>query len=165
MGEQERAQQLLDYYYNHRVKNQLDFYDKRTEKLDARDRTLRIVAGLLMIGTTLASIGHIFQDSWSPTLQLLWSLLMLSLLPALSTAFLTLRNVHQYEKTIDLFLQSYQELCDLAKEYGRLRSDPDLPNKIKTYIERVEQCLLKEHAQWLTNQQEIQPADVPASRH
>jgi hypothetical protein len=94
MGEQERAQQLLDYYYTHRVKNQLDFYDKRTEKLDARDRTLRIVAGLLMIGTTLASIGHIFQDSWSPTLQLLWSLLMLSLLPALSTAFLTLRNIH-----------------------------------------------------------------------
>lgn len=148
MSSTDRAQQLLDYYYEKRVKNQREYYDGVAQKYKGRDSLLRVSAGILMLGTALVSLlASLFQTQSETGMDIVWGILVV-VLPALSTALLTLRNVFGYEWSQSLYSQVCIQLGDLIQVMPS-PTEPNLSAQLKDYIKGVEACLSRENVEWL----------------
>ena len=164
MSNERRAKELLAYYRQKRVDGQREFYRSRSSRFKSRDTMLRVVAGLLMLlgSGILAFLAQIFQPDAGPGMQVVWGVL-LSGVPALATALLTLRSILQYDFVQLLYRQTYLNLGEVATDFEPSENDDDLEEALKTYIMEVELAVSSEQTQWVTRKRQAKPAQAPAT--
>lgn len=151
----ERARQLLLFYREHRIDDQLDFYTRRRTVLDrAAGQALALSAILLgFASATSALAGTDVGPTW------LWSVLA-TVLPAMSTALAAYSTLYAFEQQSKI----YGDAVRAVHAASRLPPDPDAPaagrspeENIAEMVKRVEAVFRQEQAQWgqLTSQIEI----------
>lgn len=142
----EREQELLNYYQQKRIAGQLKFYFNRSQENGSMDAKLRIASGILMLVT--GALAALITAPPEGTIS--WGAVLLVALPAIATALLSARNLYQYETTQYLFDQTYKRLDELS-EMPPDPNDPDLPNKVKMFIQQAEEVIAAENQQWLSS--------------
>jgi hypothetical protein len=161
MSKTERLKAILDYYSVKRVKPQKDYYRTNADKYKKRDLMLDLLAGgLLLLNGFIPSIFDQFPSSSTP----IWKAITLGIpvvLPALATAFLTLRGLHQYEPTQVLFRQTYHRLNQLQNSKMAPSIDSaSLEEDLKIYIQQIEDVLANENVQWYARTTDAHTNDV-----
>lgn len=160
MTDQDRTKQLLEYYHQERLTKQWGYYNKGTQEYESRDRLLRVVAGLLMLFSGfVASLRGVLQADDSIVGQATWGILLV-VLPAASTALLTLRNIYNFERLHKLYRRTYNKIGDLVLERKAIAGASDQEAMLKDYIKRGEDALATENIEWLEGWTEVQPADA-----
>jgi SMODS and SLOG-associating 2TM effector domain 1 len=157
----ERADQLLLFYREHRIDDQLDFYTRRRNLFDRAAGQAVALSAILwgFASATSALAGTRVGPTW------LWSVLA-TVLPATSTALVAYSTLYAFEQQSKI----YGDAVRAGHAASRLTPDPDAPadgrspeEKIADMVKRVEAVFRQEQAQWgqLTSQIEI-PDDTKA---
>lgn len=149
-----RTGQLLSFYREHRIDDQLGFYTRRRALFDrAANQALALSAILLGFTTAVAALtGTNVGPAW------LWSILA-TVLPAASTALTSYSTLYAFEQQSKI----YGDAVRAAHAAARPVADPDPAaprspeQNAAELIKRVEAVFRQEQAQWgqLTSQMEI----------
>lgn len=151
----ERAGQLLLFYREHRLHDQLDFYTRRRNLFDRAAGQAVALSAILwgFASATSALAGTDVGPTW------LWSVLA-TVLPAMSTALAAYSTLYAFEQQSKI----YADAVRAVHAASRPTPDPDAPadggspeEKIADMVKRVEAVFRQEQAQWgqLTSQIEI----------
>ena len=156
----ERAHELLAFYREHRVADQIGFYAGRRALFDrAAGQALALSAILLGFATAASALaGAEFGPTW------LWSVLA-TVLPATSTALTAYSALYAFEQQSKI----YGDAARAARAAARPVPEPDpaapqsADQEAAELVKRVEAVFRQEQAQWgqLTSQIEI-PDDTRA---
>jgi hypothetical protein len=138
-----RTDQLLGFYREHRINDQLGFYTRRRALYDrAANQALALSAILLGFTTAVAALtGAHIGAAW------LWAILA-TVLPAASTALTSYSSLYAFEQQSKI----YGDAARAGRAAAR-SAEEDAAELIK----RVEAVFRQEQAQWgqLTSQVEI----------
>ena len=138
-----RTDQLLGFYREHRINDQLGFYTRRRALYDrAANQALALSAILLGFTTAVAALtGAHIGAAW------LWAILA-TVLPAASTALTSYSSLYAFEQQSTI----YGDAARAGRAAAR-SAEEDAAELIK----RVEAVFRQEQAQWgqLTSQVEI----------
>jgi len=160
MPDQDRTRQLLDYYYQERIKKQLDYYRRGSESYKKQDRLLRVSAGFLMLLIGLISaLAAIFRPESNEGAQSVINIVLL-LLPMASTALITLRNVFSFERLNRLYSRVRSDLSGLSNEYTEIVRAAGPEAKLADYIVHTEQILGDENIEWLEGWANVQTVEA-----
>ena len=153
----ERDQQLLNFYQQHRIKDQLKFYTKRRDLFDrATGQGLAISATLLGFAAAASALAGT-TVGWVKV----WSALA-AILPAMSTALAAYIALYVFEQQSKIYgdarravLAASRPLPDLTPPQGQGGPTPE--ENIAELVKRVEGALRQEQGQWgqLTSQIQI----------
>jgi conflict system pore-forming effector with SLATT domain len=148
-----RTDQLLGFYREHRINDQLGFYTRRRALYDrAANQALALSAILLGFTTAVAALtGAHIGAAW------LWAILA-TVLPAASTALTSYSSLYAFEQQSKI----YGDAARAGRAAARPVADPDPASRsaeedAAELIKRVEAVFRQEQAQWgqLTSQVEI----------
>ena len=148
-----RTDQLLGFYREHRINDQLGFYTRRRASYDrAANQALALSAILLGFTTAVAALtGAHIGAAW------LWAILA-TVLPAASTALTSYSSLYAFEQQSKI----YGDAARAGRAAARPVADPDPASRSAEedaveLIKRVEAVFRQEQAQWgqLTSQVEI----------
>ena len=148
-----RTDQLLGFYREHRINDQLGFYTRRRALYDrAANQALALSAILLGFTTAVAALtGAHIGAAW------LWAILA-TVLPAASTALTSYSSLYAFEQQSKI----YGDAARAGRAAARPVADPDPASRSAEedaveLIKRVEAVFRQEQAQWgqLTSQVEI----------
>jgi nucleotide-binding universal stress UspA family protein len=150
-----RDSDLLRFYEQHRIDDQLTFYTDRQEEFDrATGQALAISAMLLGFATAagaLAGTAVGWAEGWSA---------LATILPAISTALAAYIALYAFEQQSKI----YGDAARAVRAASRPTPDPNAPRdgrppgeSIAELVRRVEGALRQEQAQWgqLTSQIQI----------
>lgn len=151
----ERTSELLRFYEQHRIRDQLGFYTGRREQFDrATGQALAISAMLLGFAAAAgalagAAVGG--REAWAA---------LAAILPAISTALAAYIALYAFEQQSKI----YGDAARAVRAASRPVPDPSAPQdgpspeeNIAELVRRVEGALRQEQAQWgqLTSQIQI----------
>jgi hypothetical protein len=151
----ERTSELLRFYEQHRIDDQLGFYTGRREQFDrATGQALAISAMLLGFAAAVgalagAAVGG--REAWSA---------LAAILPAISTALAAYIALYAFEQQSKI----YGDAARAVRAASHPVPDPNAPQdgrspeeNIAELVRRVEGALRQEQAQWgqLTSQIQI----------
>ena len=148
-----RTDQLLGFYREHRINDQLGFYTRRRALYDrAANQALALSAILLGFTTAVAALtGAHIGAAW------LWAITA-TVLPAASTALTSYSSLYAFEQQSKI----YGDAARAGRAAARPVADPDPASRSAEedaveLIKRVEAVFRQEQAQWgqLTSQVEI----------
>lgn len=155
----ERDREFLRFYDQHRIKDQLSFYTQRLDEFDrATGQGLFLSATILgfasgagaLAGTTL----H-WAQGWAA---------VAAILSAVSTAlaaYLALYAFDQQSKIYGDAVRAVQAASRPAPDPDHAPDDTHLEKDITSLVERVEQALRQEQAQWGQFTSQTQAGDQP----
>ena len=153
-----RTDQLLGFYREHRINDQLGFYARRRALYDrAANQALALSAILLGFTTAVAALtGAHIGAAW------LWAILA-TILPAASTALTSYSSLYAFEQQSKIYGDAARAGRAAARPVAdRPVADPDLASRsveedAVELVRRVEAVFRQEQAQWgqLTSQVEI----------
>jgi SMODS and SLOG-associating 2TM effector domain 1 len=158
-----RTDQLLGFYREHRINDQLGFYTRRRALYDrAANQALALSAILLGFTTAVAALtGAHIGAAW------LWAILA-TVLPAASTALTSYSSLYAFEQQSKIYGDAARAGRAAARPVAdrpvadRPVADPDLASRsveedAVELVRRVEAVFRQEQAQWgqLTSQVEI----------
>lgn len=151
----ERNRELLRFYGQHRIGDQLGFYASRRDQFDrATGQGLAISATLLgfaSAASALAGTALAWAKAWSA---------LAAILPAISTALAAYIALYAFEQQSKI----YADAARAVHAASRPMPNPDAPQDGRTpeenvaqLVKRVEGALRQEQAQWgqLTSQIQI----------
>lgn len=151
----ERNRELLRFYRQHRIGDQLGFYASRREQFDrATGQGLAISAMLLGLASAAGALAGTALG-WARV----WSALA-AILPAMSTALAAYIALYAFEQQSKI----YGDAARAVQAASRPMPDPGAPQDGQTpedntaeLVKRVEGALRQEQAQWgqLTSQIQI----------
>lgn len=151
----ERNRELLRFYQEHRIGDQLGFYASRQEQFDrATGQGLAISAMLLGFASAAGALAGAALG-WAKV----WAALG-AILPAMSTALAAYIALYAFEQQSKI----YGDAVRAVQAASRVMPDPDVPQDERTpeanvaeLVRRVEGVLRQEQAQWgqLTSQIQI----------
>jgi hypothetical protein len=153
-----RARELLLFYREHRINDQLDFYARRRNLFD-RAAGQALILSAILFGFASAT-SALAGTEVGPTG--LWSVLA-TVLPAMSTALVAYSTLYAFEQQSKI----YGDAVRAVRAASRPTPDPNLPadgrspdEDIAEMLKRVEAVFRQEQAQWgqLTSQLEIPDA-------
>jgi len=152
-----RTGQLVSFYREHRIDDQLGFYTGRRALFDrAADQALALAAVLLWFTTAVAALtGTNVGPVW------LWSILA-TVLPAASTALAGYSSLYAFEQQSKIYGDAVRAVHAAARPVAdpgpaAPRSPEQAEQDAAELIKRVEAVFRQEQAQWgqLTSQIEI----------
>lgn len=151
----ERSRQVLAFYREARVKDQLDYYAAASAEYErAGSQSLAVAAVLLSVTTLAAALAGLDISG-----KVAWAVVA-AVVPALSTVLAAYEALFGFERAGKLFtdaIRSIQRLDapDLATATDRGSETTDIAN----YAAAVEGVLRTEQSQWgqLTARLDIQP--------
>ena len=150
----QRTGQLLSFYQQHRIDDQLGFYTRRRTLFDrAANQALALSAILLGFTTAVAALtGTHVGPVW------LWAVLA-AVLPAASTALTGYSSLYSFEQQSKIYGDAVRAVRAAARPVAD--PDPAAPRSPEDdaaeLIKRVEAVFRQEQAQWgqLTSQIQI----------
>jgi len=150
----QRTGQLLSFYREHRIDDQIGFYAGRRALFDrAANQALAVSAVLLGFTTAVAALtGANVGPVW------LWSLLATAL-PAAATALTSYSSLYAFEQQSKIYGDAVRAAHAAARPV--VNPDPAAPRSpeqdVMELVKRVEAVFRQEQAQWgqLTSQIEI----------
>jgi hypothetical protein len=150
----ERAGQLLLFYREHRIADQLGFYTSRNTLFDrAASQAVALAAVVLGFATAASALaGTDVGPIW------LWSVLA-TVLPAMSTALAAYSTLYAFEQQSKIYGDAVRAVRAAARPVTDAQpSAPHSPAQdVTDVVKRVEAVFRQEQAQWgqLTSQIEI----------
>ena len=150
----QRAGQLLSFYREHRIDDQVSFYARRRTLFDhAANQALALSAMLLGLTAAAAVLaGAHLSVAW------LWSALA-TVLPAASTALTSYSSMYAFEQQSKIYGDALRAVRAAARSASA--ANPSMSGspeqEAAELVKRVEAVLRQEQAQWgqLTSQIEI----------
>lgn len=151
----ERNKQLLGYYRENRIQDQLKFYTDRRDLFDcASGQGLAISAMLLAFASAVSALAGT-TVGWTRV----WSALS-AVLPAISTALAAYLALYAFDQQSKI----YGDALRAVRAAARSAPNPDAPEggrpseeNVAEFVKNVEGAFRQEHAQWgqLTSQIQI----------
>ena len=142
----DRNRQLLAFYQEHRIDDQLRFYGGRRELFDrATGQALAVSAALLGFSSAVSALAGA-DIGWTA----LWSALA-TILPAAASALAAYNTLYAFEQQSKI----YGDAIRAVHAASRPRPDPDAAQEgrspeenVAELVKRVEAAFRREHAQW-----------------
>ena len=147
----ERDHQLLAFYQQHRIDDQLTFYRSRRDQFDrATGQALALSATLLGLSSAVSALAGA-SAGWTA----LWAALS-TILPAVATALSAYTALYAFEQQSKLYGDAIRAVR------AATRPNPDgasATDGVAGLVQRVEAALRQEQAQWGQLTTQIQIAD------
>jgi hypothetical protein len=151
----ERTTEFLQFYEQHRIRDQLGFYGGRREQFDrATGQALAISAMLLGFAAAAAALAGAAvggREAWSA---------LAAILPAISTALAAYIALYAFEQQSKIYGDAARAVRAASRPVPDLNVPQDgrsAEENIAELVRRVEGALRQEQAQWgqLTSQIQI----------
>jgi hypothetical protein len=135
-----REQSFLEFYHEHRFKDQRDYYVRMRMEYEAAQQQASLFVAALMILAAVASAG-----AAAGAQPKAWWAVFATALPAVAGLGLAMQRLYAYERLAKLY-------GDAVAALGGIRSKPPIPGatneQIGAFVARVERILTREQGQW-----------------
>jgi hypothetical protein len=156
----ERAQQFLTLYREHRFEQQRVFYESRQKEFEtARDEVIWLTAVLMVLTAGAAALAA----SNIGGLHALWSILAVTF-PSCSTALAAYNGLYAFERQAKLYGDAANALLRARADSPELKppmNDSAFADAVSAHVQQIEQILGGEQAQWGQLVGEIKPVSSP----
>jgi hypothetical protein len=153
----ERSSQALALYRAARVKDQLDFYAKRSSEYDrAAAQSVAVAAVLLSLTTLTGALAGLDISG-----KMGWAIAA-TVIPAISAALAAYDALFGFERVSKLYRDAIQSLHRIKEpDLSGLEDEATAAAEVAAYASAVEAVLRKEQAQWGQLTAEL---EIPAHR-
>jgi hypothetical protein len=170
---------LLNYYWRKRLKNQMDYFDRKSRQHEESDHITRRYPSAFFFGGVVFVFLHLLMDIikaflrlWQPASDLfrplfsmnLFFLICAALLPAIGAGVRTFRMAHEFARNTTRFKAKHSALCKLRRQLAEVlheapesagehgqpsNSSHGEPNAVLRELGFCEYVLESDHREWL----------------
>jgi hypothetical protein len=135
------CESLLNYYWRKRLKDQMDYFDRKSRQHEESDHITRRYPSAFFFGGVVFVFLHLLTDSFKAVLRLqgsapdlirplfylnLFFLICAALLPAIGAGVRTYRMAHEFARNTTRFKAKHSALCKLRRQLAEvLHETPD----------------------------------------
>jgi len=143
----ERDEQFLKLYDQHRYREQIDYYEKRKKAFErAQSEFINISTVLMILAALMGILSSI--DSWN--FRLWWAVLAV-IFPTISAALSAYNSLYAFEQQAKIFQDTALRLHEARVKSPYIRhlvQESDYHQAIGEFVNEVETVFVEERGQW-----------------
>ena len=151
----DREREFLDYYNEHRIKDQESYYLSKSGWHERRANFFILAAGIVMFLASAASWA--VSNGVDP--PALWGIVA-TVMPAVSGAIVAIRALYEFDRTHTRFRNTYFDLRHAAVELrpAEKLAGQELRDATLKYVTEIENLLSRENSQWVNMMSKADPS-------